>query len=407
MAASTTPVLNGAASGGSPLSAAEARRIYIRALARQIIASSALIALALWLLLLLAYSWPEVAVPLIWSCAAAAVGAGLGFLFAVPRPKAAAPDGSELATTAPSPIEQVSDWLTKIIVGLGLAEFDAIQAALWRTAVSAGAGMGGRPIDRTVVLAVLIVYGVLGFLTAYLAQRLVLNPALATSETETKHEYASTLQNAVRSEVQSLTADIEPSVSADGTSGTTTGAGAQPDASAKSTLEAVAKMRPVVARLGRQTLPEGAVRDVLTRLAGEYERVRASMRAGIERTKRMDGLVREMTAYAAAGAPYLRELMNSASAGERVVALAFLETQPAMTHVEWLVGRFDGNETPFVEYHAAVALLATAQGCSDNDPDRAQLLAAVQRAQAAVQGRRPDAARDAALAQAATHLQGS
>jgi hypothetical protein len=95
------------------------------------------------------------------------------------------------------------------------------------------------------------------------------------------------------------------------------------------------------------------------RLAAEYERVRASMAAGDPRTRRMEIVVAKMRTIGRAVIPLRHELMASKTPGQRLVAIASLQVAPDYELLSWLVDRL-AKETPFVSYHAAVALLVAA-----------------------------------------------
>jgi len=75
-------------------------------------------------------------------------------------------------------LEQVSDWLTKIFVGVGLVEFDQIQAKLWETSGRIASGIAGRSdlADGAQVFAAstLTYFAVCGFVFGFLWARLYL-----------------------------------------------------------------------------------------------------------------------------------------------------------------------------------------------------------------------------------------
>ncbi|MGZ5446237.1 MAG: toll/interleukin-1 receptor domain-containing protein [Thermoanaerobaculia bacterium] len=101
--------------------------------------------------------------------------------------------------------------------------------------------------------------------------------------------------------------------------------------------------------------------ETLRALAREYERVRAAMPSGSDRTRVMERVYSDMLRAAAEfdDEVALKELMNSNSPGERLAAIAVLERTPNRRCVKWLGGRFsEKTETPFVGYHAATALYA-------------------------------------------------
>jgi hypothetical protein len=75
------------------------------------------------------HPWTTLATALALSAASAVSGLLLGFVFGVPRvlaadrPRSTGTGGGIAANTN---LEQISDWLTKILVGVGLTQFAAI-----------------------------------------------------------------------------------------------------------------------------------------------------------------------------------------------------------------------------------------------------------------------------------------
>lgn len=102
------------------------------------------------------------------------------------------------------------------------------------------------------------------------------------------------------------------------------------------------------------------IRSQVYELAREYERVRASMTPGDDRTRRMEVVTTKMRTLGLAGLPLLHELAHSDSPGVRLAAIAILQVAPKEEYAEWLTERLN-NEQPFVGFHAAVALEAAAR----------------------------------------------
>jgi hypothetical protein len=107
-----------------------------------------------------------------------ATGALAGFLFGVPRVNQ---DASKSAALRPnSNIEVVSDWLTKIIVGVGLVEFRSLGTFLNGISVDLGAalvppGVVSGAIEAASFGKALIVYfSVAGMIQGYLLTRMYL-----------------------------------------------------------------------------------------------------------------------------------------------------------------------------------------------------------------------------------------
>lgn len=103
---------------------------------------------------------------------------------------------------------------------------------------------------------------------------------------------------------------------------------------------------------------EEEARQAYVKLAEEYERVRRDMSPGGPRTRRMTSIFNLMLAQAPAVRALLLEFERSASAGERLGAIAILHMFPSGDHLDWLAERLNHEEErPFVGYQAAVGLL--------------------------------------------------
>lgn len=124
--------------------------------------------------------------------AAGFVGASTGFLFAVPRSRQVdlqqpVPSDGFLRLndySANTNLEQVSDWLTKIIIGVSLVEARRGVALLGATAQWLADKVGGGAVSATVTAAGIVYFSALGFLCSYLATRLWMPKALSRAERE-------------------------------------------------------------------------------------------------------------------------------------------------------------------------------------------------------------------------------
>jgi hypothetical protein len=182
-----------------------------------LVGSNAFFGLAL--LLCVGHAWP---LAMLWAGACALSGNLIGFLFGVPRtlhddqevrrdtvvqsrsldgtdghteinteahtkqvqhPVHGHAHGDEYHLSVNTNLEQVSDWLTKILVGVGLTQLHNLSSGLMRAAVFIAQGFGGREsqggtqFQVGIALALLIYFPVLGFLSGYLCTRLFLQPA--------------------------------------------------------------------------------------------------------------------------------------------------------------------------------------------------------------------------------------
>lgn len=130
------------------------------------------------------------ALSLMVAAASTLVGGLLGFLFGVPR---AANDNSDRdGASPPSPtraryrantnLEQISDWLTKILVGVGLIQLASLRRVGGDLVEAVSPALGTGPASKVYAAALMIYFSILGFLAAWLLTRLYLAPALSDTE---------------------------------------------------------------------------------------------------------------------------------------------------------------------------------------------------------------------------------
>lgn len=143
---------------------------------------------------------------IIWALAFLAIGSIGGFLFAIPR----VPRPSRLSKTLNSHdthdtptrtselgteegrgfglgintnLEEISDWLTKILVGVGLIQLRSLPENIRRVGNYVGQGLG--PNQEAVASGVVIYFFGLGFLSGYLLTRMFLGPAFRLADQAT------------------------------------------------------------------------------------------------------------------------------------------------------------------------------------------------------------------------------
>lgn len=298
------------------------------------------------------------------------VGATLGFLFGIPgtlqhsaTPEPAAPKtgggaqvaGDEAAPAAASggrepvyrsntSLEQISDWLTKILVGLSLTQWEDIRDS-FQQMVEYIAPAFGESGYREVFVGGTIVLGVIcGFFAGYLPTRLFLWLALTESDIEGSSLYDERKNRNLR-EAEIL-------------GGPETAPGEAKQAVVPGESDAVRRQVGILAR--------------------QYDELRASLSSGGLRTQRMEEICSQLRKLA----PSLKqataaELQGAGSPGERLAAVAWSQVYPQLADLGWLADRI-GAEKPFIGYHAGLALLAAARNRSI---DAGQVLAAIQRAQ--------------------------
>lgn len=104
----------------------------------------------------------------LWGMTCLATGALIGFLFAVPR---ASTDPTLLTHRPNSNIEVISDWLTKIIVGVGLIEFRQLGEFLNGISVTLAQALEPRT-TAAFAQALIVYFFVAGIIQGYLLTRL-------------------------------------------------------------------------------------------------------------------------------------------------------------------------------------------------------------------------------------------
>jgi hypothetical protein len=125
-------------------------------------------------------SWSVVAVGIGIAAASGLVGALLGALFGVPRAEQATSltsSGANRRYVANTNLEQVSDWVTKILIGVGLTQIAVIPSELGALADWLSSGLeasGNDGAGRTLALVEVLLFGVSGFFFGYLWAALVL-----------------------------------------------------------------------------------------------------------------------------------------------------------------------------------------------------------------------------------------
>lgn len=126
----------------------------------------------------------DLGTPSLWAMACLASGALVGFLFGVPKFNS---KGAKAVAYRPnSNIEVVSDWLTKIIVGVGLVEFRDIGAFVSGLSVKLGRALSPAPDDQSAAasfaLALIVYFSVAGLIQGYLLTRMYLGKQFENNE---------------------------------------------------------------------------------------------------------------------------------------------------------------------------------------------------------------------------------
>jgi len=163
------------------------RKSFSGNLGRVLVFFAVLVGLGIVGIVLSAGAKREIAVFLIWSVACLLSGALVGFLFGVPKISQidaalkGKPDVRTYRQLVNTNLEKISDWLTTIIVGLGLYQLSKIPRYLIALAdfLNGGSAEGHQ---RAFSLAITVYFTILGFLFGYLATRLFLSGLFAQAD---------------------------------------------------------------------------------------------------------------------------------------------------------------------------------------------------------------------------------
>ncbi|MFJ6621100.1 hypothetical protein ACIQOW_26435 [Kitasatospora sp. NPDC091335] len=127
------------------------------------------------------HAWQAIGGGLVVAGASVVLGGGLGFLFGVPRVRGGAgePQGSYAPNTN---LEQVSDWLTKVLLGVGLTQLGSLGERLHDLGTALAPALGGGRDVVPFAAALVLYFLILGFLAGWLVTRLALPQALTETD---------------------------------------------------------------------------------------------------------------------------------------------------------------------------------------------------------------------------------
>lgn len=342
----------------------------------------------------LGFSADAAAKVLLWVMASLVAGGAVGFLFGIP--KSASPGSTPADTTKDTKdpkdtghaedakgtkdtvdtedkrsvpgndgrgarpntnLEEVSDWLTKIIVGLGLVHLKDISAYVSKISWTVAASLTSQPVptpgEMSVAMALVVGFVVLGFLFGYLYTRLFLQGAFQRSDFDTFTRYLHGLQGTFqRSDIDMYPSYIKATQQIfDRTESGTEASLKKPVLPTKEDLKSAQKVLNVA-----PADPQVALAP-LRSLAAEYEQLRRIESYGPERTKKMWEIVQKMKSFGLVATQFLPQLTQSFSPGDRLAAIVGLQMQFDPAYINWLADRLV-QEPAFPGYQAASAFLA-------------------------------------------------
>ncbi|MCL6261478.1 hypothetical protein M3O96_20430 [Aquiflexum sp. TKW24L] len=276
------------------------------------------------------------AIIFIWMLACLLFGAAIGFLFGIPKilqnNQTPLPNGSNSTPAYQQQVNtnltEISDWLTKIIVGLGLVNLINLPPYLSKVANVFAKGLSmpsGPTMDFSLAFAygTIISYTILGFLFGYITTRLYLAGAFSEAD-----------QRALRIIAQK----------------TEDAAGA-----AKSALQKAefAMLKPSTLSHESNEIPE----EQMNELSISYDNIRSSWEPGKMRTTKMAEIVKEMMALSNSLPTFdVSKALKETDNGKRLAGYAYLYVKPEYKYIEELVNAFTLDPTPFGQYWGIQAL---------------------------------------------------
>lgn len=138
---------------------------------------------------------PVLSVATMVATASLLAGLFFGFLFGIPRTLQRSDDDSSAPKTGKSKddkstyrpntnLEQISDWLTKILVGAGLTQISNLRQALADLGKNLATGLGNSDNGSVFAIATFLSFAIDGFLIGYLWTRLHLAGAMQRADLE-------------------------------------------------------------------------------------------------------------------------------------------------------------------------------------------------------------------------------
>ncbi|MFD0276244.1 hypothetical protein ACFVHB_20405 [Kitasatospora sp. NPDC127111] len=256
-------------------------------------------------------AWQALGGGLVVAAASVVLGAALGFLFGVPRARGAGPGGEPHGSYAPNTnLEQVSDWLTKVLLGVGLTQLGSLGERLHQLGSALAPALGGGEGAVPFAAALVLYFLVSGFLAGWLVTRLALPQVLSDADRALDLFLAG--QDRDRKGDKVGADDLR-----------------------------VRAMRHLGLLGGSADRPEQLAGQLPPSVAAGPESVVAEVRSTARRS--------------ALTADQVRELFADGSEGRRIQALALMQGDPALADLASVVEAIEHPRSGFEQYHALLA----------------------------------------------------
>jgi hypothetical protein len=292
-----------------------------------------------------------------YSGAALLVGCFIGFLFGIPRTlqqnidnqRESQPTSAHPYSVAYRPntnLEQISDWLTKILVGVSLTQISSIPLRFKQISAFMAAGLGNFGSSGVFAITLLIFFSICGFLAGYLWTRLYLIGAFREADRDLQQKLSDmigvfdTIQNKL-----------------------------DPDDRQK-IMEIRKKMEDQLVSMVAAA-DESSVK--LNQIAREYENLRSEMVPSRERTYQMSSIfarVRALALQLKPNAKTINKIFHKGKDGDRIVALGLLQGLKFKENFDIVINAIEKSRSAFEQYQGLSVAISLVPEMSDDQKNQ-------------------------------------
>jgi hypothetical protein len=331
------------------------------------------VALGLILISIYGMSLRSVATSMLWMLACIMTGGVIGFLFGIPKilqpstktdndttnVKENQPGNGDYKLLVNTNLTEISDWLTKIIVGLGLVNLTKLPPYINSIALSLSNGIEAEDKGSSLAFAhgVIICYTVLGFLFGYLFTRLVLSQAFADADRASIEQVKDVLssQSIQLANLESKQGLITQSI--------------YPEAGGNERLKAVQQDAPTL---------ENQL-SILNDMAADYMKI--SVADWAERTRLKDAAANTMADYALKEnipkTAILQKYEQDKNEGLALALASLINIKPEIGDIENVLKAGDGITRLHVRYRILLAIVTLYKMGFINEKDKVKTVALV------------------------------
>jgi hypothetical protein len=262
-------------------------------------------------------AWSVLASSVLFAGASLLAGGAFGFLFGIPRALAgnAQPSSTARGYAGNTNLEQISDWLTKIIVGVTLTQLGTIHTGAQRLFNSMAPLLAGKgTLHAPYAGGIVIYFAILGFIFGWLLTRLKLGAQLAKADQDS--EVGGYVTAAIKAEQTGDTATASDLVD-------------------RALSAATAGGSPTMAT---------------------YEQLRSTLAPGRARTAELESYVQAMVAQGGVEKAEARQLTESDDSGQRAMGLGHIRESPDPADLSVLLTVVSQPRSAFEQYMALEAL---------------------------------------------------